>query len=50
MSLAEAEIVELERAIQVLESRVVVVPLAIDRLGMHLPAASEQVILPAELR
>jgi cell division protein FtsL len=47
VSLAEAEIVDLERDIQVLESRVRVVPAATERLGMRLPAASEQVILSA---
>lgn len=48
VSLAEAEIVELERTIQVLESRLRVVPAAQARLGMRLPAATEQVILSAE--
>ena len=50
LSLAEAEIVDLERDIQVLESRVRVVPAATERLGMRLPAASEQVILSADTR
>jgi len=45
-SLAEAERVELDRAIQVLESRVRVVPAARDRLGMHLAATTEMVFLP----
>jgi cell division protein FtsL len=50
LSLAEAEIVDLERDIQVLESRVHVVPTATEQLGMRLPAASEQVILFADTR
>lgn len=45
-SLAEAERVELVRAIQALESRVRVVPAARDRLGMHLAATEEMVFLP----
>lgn len=45
VSLAEAEIEELERSIQLLESRLRVVPAAQARLGMRLPAATEQVIL-----
>lgn len=45
-SVAEAERVDLERTIQVLESRARVVPEARERLGMHTPAASELVILP----
>jgi len=49
-SLAEAERVELERSIQVLESRVRIVPLARKRLGMHTATTSEMVILPGELR
>ncbi|MFQ5537095.1 MAG: hypothetical protein ACE5GJ_06545 [Gemmatimonadota bacterium] len=48
-SLARAELVELERRIQVLESRGRVVPLARERLGMHMPASSELVILPGDL-
>jgi cell division protein FtsL len=43
-----AEQVELERSIQVLESRGRVVPLARKRLSMHTPEAAELVILPAE--
>jgi len=50
LSLVEAEIIDLERDIQVLESRVEVVPAATERLGMRLPAASEQVILFADTR
>jgi cell division protein FtsL len=49
-SIAEAERVELERSIQVLESRARVVPEARDRLGMHLAASSELVILPGETK
>jgi len=45
---AEGEREELARAIEGLESRVRVVPTARERLGMHLPAASEQVFLAAE--
>ncbi len=45
---AEAEREELARTIEGLESRVRVVPTARERLGMHLPAASEQVFLAAE--
>ena len=47
-SVAAAELVELERRIQVLESRGRVVPVARDRLGMHTPDATELVILPGE--
>ena len=39
---------ELERTIQLLVSRSRIVPEAIDRLGMHLPDGSEQVILAGE--
>ena len=46
--MAQAERVELERQIQVLESRARVVPEARMRLGMHTPGASEQVILAVE--
>ncbi len=45
VSVARAERIELERQIQVLESRARVVPEARIRLGMHTPNASEQVIL-----
>ena len=45
-SVAAAERVELERSIQVLESRQRVVPEARDRLGMHIPTGSELVQLP----
>ena len=48
MSVADGERVELERTIQVLVSRTRIVPEAIDRLGMRLPEASEQLILPRE--
>jgi cell division protein FtsL len=47
-SVAAAERVDLERNIQVLESRGRVVPLARKRLGMHTPSASELVILPGD--
>ena len=47
-SVAAAERVDLERNIQVLESRGRVVPLARDRLGMHTPSAAELVILPGD--
>lgn len=50
ISLANAEEVELQRNIQVLESRGRVVPLARERLGMHTATAEELVILPWELR
>lgn len=49
MSLAEAERVELERSVQVLESRGRVVPLARERLGMHTATAVELVILSGEM-
>jgi hypothetical protein len=49
-SVAAAERVELERRIQVLESRGRVVPEARDRLGMHTPDATELVILPGEMK
>ena len=48
VSVADGERVELDRTIQVLVSRTRIVPEAIDRLGMHLPDGSEQVILPRE--
>ncbi len=50
ISLTEAEIVDLERSIQVLESRARVVRDATESLGMRLPAASEQVLLFADTR
>ena len=50
MSVAEAERVDLERVIQVLESRARVVPEARDRLGMHIAASNELVILPGETK
>ena len=46
-AVAQAQVVELEREIQVLTSRARVVPEARDRLGMHTPDASELVILLA---
>ena len=49
VSVAEAEVVELERSIQVLESRARVVPAARERLGMHIAASTELVILPGAL-
>jgi hypothetical protein len=49
-SLAEAERVDLERAIQVLESRARMVPEARERLGMHIAASTELVILPGETK
>jgi hypothetical protein len=47
-AVARAGVVELEREIQVLTSRARVVPEARERLGMHMPDASEMVILLAE--
>lgn len=47
-SVAAAERIELERTIQVLESRTRVVPVAIERLDMHMPGGSEQIILALE--
>ena len=47
-AVAHAQVVELERDIQVLTSRARVVPEARARLGMHTPDASELVILLAE--
>ena len=44
--IAEAERAELLRSIQTLESRTRVVADARDRLAMHVPSASEIVILP----
>lgn len=49
-SLAESERVDLERSIQVLESRARVVPEARERLGMHIAASTELVILPWEAK
>lgn len=49
-SVAAAELVELDRRIQFLESRGHVVPAARDRLGMHTPDATELVILPGETK
>ncbi len=49
ISVAEAEHVELERHIQVLESRTHVVPAARARLGMHTATTSELVILPGDV-
>lgn len=48
ISIADAERIELEQRIQVLESRAHVAPAARRRLGMHTAAASEMVILAAE--
>ena len=47
-AVARAQVVELEREIQVLTSRARVVPEARARLEMHTPDASELVILLAE--
>jgi len=47
-SVARATVVELDREIQVLTSRAHVVPVARDRLGMHMPDGNELVILLAE--
>lgn len=47
ISLARAERVELERTIQVLESRARVVPEARDVLGMHTPDANSELIILA---
>jgi cell division protein FtsL len=49
ISVAEAEQVDLERHIQVLESRTHVVPAARARLGMHTATTSELVILPGDV-
>ena len=48
-SVARAERIELERTVQVLESRQRVVPEAREHLGMHLPTGPEQVLLPGGL-
>jgi len=47
-SVARAQVVEIDRDIQVLTSRARVVPVARDRLDMHTPDGSELVILLAE--
>lgn len=47
-SVARAQVVELDRDIQVLTSRARVVPAARERLGMHTPDGSELVILRSE--
>jgi cell division protein FtsL len=47
-SVARAQMVELDREIQVLSSRARVVPAARDLLDMHTPDGSELVILLAE--
>ena len=47
MSVATAEQIELERDIQVLESRARVVPVARDQLSMHIPVGVELVTLLA---
>ena len=49
VSVNEAERVALARTIQVMESRAQVVPRARDELGMHLPDATEMVMLPGDL-
>lgn len=50
ISVAQAEVVDLERTIQVLESRARIVPEARERLGMHIAASDELVILPGEMK
>ena len=47
VSVAQAERIEVQREIQVLRSRTRIVPAA-QELGMHTPAAVEQVILTRE--
>jgi hypothetical protein len=47
-SVARAQVVELEREIEVLTSRARVVPEARERLAMHTPEGSELVILLGE--
>jgi cell division protein FtsL len=47
-SVARAQVVELDREIQVLTSRARVVPAARERLRMHTPDGSELVILRSE--
>lgn len=49
-SVASAEVLDLERSIQVLESRARVVPAAREHLGMHIAASTELVILPGGLK
>lgn len=49
-SVAAAQVLDLERSIQVLESRARVVPAARERLGMHIAASTELVILPGDLK
>jgi len=48
-ALATAELTELEGRVRYLESRGRVVPEARERLGMHIPAGSEMVMLPGEV-
>lgn len=48
-SVADAQILDLERSIQFLESRARVVPVARDSLGMHIAASTELVILPGDV-
>lgn len=48
VSVSQAERIELQRAIQRLESRTRVVPAAAERLQLYLPDASHQIILPSE--
>lgn len=48
-SVAVAEVADLGRRIQYLESRTRVVPAARARLGMHVPGSAEIVHLPGEL-
>ncbi len=49
VSVNEAERLDLARTIQVMESRAQVIPRASEELGMHLPDATELVILPGDL-
>jgi hypothetical protein len=49
-SVAMAERVDLERSVQVLESRARVVPAARARLHMHTPGSAELVILSGDLK
>lgn len=49
-ALLEARRAELVRRVQVLERRARVVSVAQDRLGLHVPRASEIVILPVDER
>jgi cell division protein FtsL len=48
VTLGEAELTDLERRIHLLESRGRVIPEARERLGMHVPSASEVVWLSGE--